>query len=288
MSVATTSSTPYRGRIAPTPSGRLHLGHAVTFGRAHERARSHKGTLIFRMEDIDTLRCSAADAAAALQDLHWWGLDWDEGPECGGPFGPYAQSGRLGWHREVLGRLAASGAVYPSPHSRRAVAELATERSPVDGEWLFPRQLRRPPNALTGPLPHGPWRFAVPDGRAVRFHDQQQGDCCFVAGKDFGDFIVWRREDLPSYELAVVADDIAMQVTEVVRGADLLLSTARQILLYEALGKAPPAWLHVPLVCDPATGQRLAKSKRSLSLGQLRAAGLPPGLPPEFYFSALA
>ena len=120
-----------------------------------------------------------------------------------------------------------------------------------------------------------PWRFRVPDGRTIEFHDALQGAVRRTAGVDFGDFVVWRRDDLPAYELAVVADDHAMEIAEVVRGADLLTSTARQLLLYEALGWTPPAFCHAPLVCD-ATGRRLAKRTGGLAIHELRAAGWSP------------
>lgn len=282
--------TAYRGRLAPTPSGHLHLGHARTFGIAHQRARAAAGTLIYRTEDLDPLRCSAELALAAMNDLRWWGLDWDEGPDCGGGCGPYVQSERRAWHLEVLDRLIAAGKVYPSPHSRKDIAAAQPANSPVDGEQLFPPALRSSPAPQhADAVAHGePWRFKVPDGRIIRFVDGHAGICEFRAGLDFGDFLVWRREDVPAYELAVVADDHAMRITEVVRGADLLVSTARQILLYEALGWQSPAWFHVPLVVDPATGERMAKTRKSMSLAELRDIGLPPGMPAEFYFSRLA
>jgi glutamyl-tRNA synthetase len=119
------------------------------------------------------------------------------------------------------------------------------------------------------------WRFRVPDGRAIEFDDALEGRVCRTAGVDFGDFVIWRRDDLPAYELAVVADDHAMEIAEVVRGADLLTSTARQILLSEALGWTPPAWCHAPLVCD-AAGRRLAKRTGGLAIRDLREAGWTP------------
>lgn len=287
----TTVPSPYRGRLAPTPSGALHLGHAVTFSVAWKRARQKQGSLLYRSEDLDPHRCRPAFSAGALEDLRWWGLDWDEGPDCGGPCAPYVQSERLSLYREVLSTLLASGHVYPSPHSRREIAAALPVRSPADGDVLFPNVLRPPETAsapaAAEPAPTLPFRFRVPDGRVVRFTDARSGVHAFVAGRDFGDFLVWRREGVPSYELAVTVDDHLMAVTEVVRGEDLLLSTARQLLLYEALGWDPPAWYHCSLVMDPATGKRMSKTHRSLGLRALREAGFPPGLEPGAYFRPL-
>jgi glutamyl/glutaminyl-tRNA synthetase len=268
---------PYRGRLAPTPTGYLHRGHARTFAVAWARARAARGTLLYRLEDLDGARCRPEFAEAGEEDLRWLGLDWDEGPREGGPHAPYIQSERMAWFLEVWHRLHATGHLYPSPHSRKDVAAALSAPHEGEGETVFPRRLRpavgsgrqaREPGAIN-------WRFRVPDGRALSFVDGVQGPQRFTAGEDFGDFLVWRRDHLPSYELAVVADDHAMGITEVVRGADLLLSTARQLLLYEALGWAAPAWLHVPLVRD-ADGQRLAKRHASESLRELRAQGSDP------------
>ncbi len=288
----TADPTAYRGRLAPTPSGWLHLGHAVTFSVAWQRARYRHGSLLYRCEDLDPHRCRPAFSAGALEDLRWWGLDWDEGPDSGGPCTPYVQSERLPLYRDVLASLIASGHVYPSPHSRREIAAARPARSPVDGDILFPADLRQPETAPQPnpeePPPGLPFRFRVPDGRIVRFTDGHSGSHAFLAGRDFGDFLVWRREGVPAYELAVTVDDHFMAITEVVRGEDLLLSTARQLLLYEALGWMPPAWYHCPLVIDPATGKRMSKTHRSLGLRALREAGFPPGLEPAAYLRRLA
>lgn len=272
------SSDHYRGRIAPTPTGWLHRGHARTFAVAWARARAAEGLVVLRDEDLDRARCRPEFSQAAREDLAWLGLDWDEGPDRGGPHAPYTQSERTAWFLEVWRRLAAGGAIYPSLHSRRDVD--AALRAPHDdgGEPIFPPSLRPPPGDRPAAGAPGAvnWRFRVPDGEAVVFQDGRQGPQRFVAGEDFGDFLVWRRDGVPSYEMAVVADDHAMGITEVVRGADLLLSTARQLLLYRALGWTPPTWWHVPLVCD-ADGRRLAKRHASESLRALRERGADPG-----------
>ena len=266
-----------RGRLAPTPTGFLHAGHARTFALAAERAGSTG--LVMRIEDLDGPRCRPEYAAAALDDLRWLGLEWTEGPDKGGPHGPYVQSERTAWYLELWRRLEAAGAIYPSPHSRRDVEAAATAPHQKGDaalfDSLFPPALR-PARWERASAPGGvPWRFRVPDGRVIEFEDALCGRVCRTAGKDFGDFVIWRRDDLAAYELAVVADDHAMEIAEVVRGADLLTSTARQILLYEALGWQPPAFAHAPLVCD-SSGRRLAKRSGGLAIRDLRAAGWSP------------
>ena len=265
-----------RGRLAPTPTGFLHVGHARTFALAAERARG--AGLVLRMEDLDGPRCRPEYVAAAIDDLRWLGLEWTEGPDIGGPHAPYAQSRRTEWYLEIWRRLEATGAIYPSPHSRRDVEAAATaphDDDAADAEPIFPPALR-PARWDRATAPGGvAWRFRVPDGRVLEFHDAIQGTVRRTAGDDFGDFVIWRRDDLPAYELAVVADDHAMEIVEVVRGADLLTSTARQLLLYESLGWTPPAFCHAPLVCD-ASGQRLAKRSGGLAIRELRSRGWTP------------
>jgi glutamyl/glutaminyl-tRNA synthetase len=264
---------PLRGRLAPTPTGLLHVGHARTFALAAERAAG--AGLVLRIEDLDGPRCRPEFTAAALEDLRWLGLDWTEGPDVGGPHAPYEQSGRAAWHLEIWRRLEATGAIYPSPHSRRDVEAAAVAPQGPETEPVFPPALR-PARRERAAAPGGtPWRFRVPDGRTLEFHDALHGPVRRTAGVDFGDFVVWRRDDLAAYELAVVADDHAMEIAEVVRGADLLTSTARQLLLYEALGWRTPAFCHAPLVHD-AAGVRLAKRTGGLAIRDLRAAGWTP------------
>ncbi len=163
--------------------------------------------------------------------------------------------------------------IYPSPHSRKDVADAAVAPH-AEGE-IFPPSLR-PPSWDRAHAPGTvPWRFKVPDGQTIKFEDARCGTITRTAGVDFGDFVIWRRDDLPSYELAVVADDYAMEIQEVVRGEDLLTSTARQLLIYEALHWQPPTWCHTPLVCN-AQGHRLAKRADGLSIRELRQAGMSP------------
>ena len=277
----------YRGRIAPSPTGYLHLGHARTFWTAAERAHGSGGVLVFRNEDLDRQRARPEFVAAMYEDLRWLGLEWQEGPDVssqagGGPFGPYSQSERREVYLSVWKKLRDAGAIYPCTCSRKDLAQAAlaphddadelpypgTCRGKMDpADWLGPERPR--PGAAA---PRVSWRFRVPDGETIRFADALAGPQEFMAGRDFGDFLVWRRDDVPAYQLACVADDAGMQITEVVRGADLLKSTARQLLLYRALGLAPPAWAHAPLLTDEH-GEWLAKRHDALSLRALRLAG---------------
>lgn len=255
----------YRGRIAPTPTGYLHLGHAATFRVAHRRARERGGRIILRIEDLDPRRCRPEYAEAAIEDLRWLGLDWDEGP--------IYQSQRRKFFLEAWKRLRDGGWIYPCARSRKDVAFAAL--APHEEEPIFPPGWRSPPDK-TKTTPHGVnWRFRVPDGETLAFDDGHFGRVEKTALRDFGDFLVWNRDDVPAYELAVVVDDIAMEITEVVRGADLLTSTARQLLIYRALGATLPEFYHCPLMLDEQ-GRRLAKRTDALSLRTLRAQGAAP------------
>ena len=263
---------------------------------AFQRAREAGGTLVMRMEDLDAERSKAAYAEAALEDLRWLGIRWQEGPDKGGPFAPYVQSKRRDLYMAVWRKLLKRGFLYPCRCSRKDLENAlgAPHESPVavhgradleDDEPIYPgtcRQLQWRAPQMPGPNvsdieePEGiNWRFHVRDGEAVEFVDLNLGPQRFVAGEDFGDFVVWRKDGGPSYQLACVTDDILMEITEVVRGADLLKSTARQILLYRALGFEPPAWFHCKLVLDH-NGRRLAKRHDALSLRTLRQRGLTP------------
>ena len=212
-----------------------------------------------------------------LEDLQWFGLSWSEGPDCGGPFAPYRQSERLPYFLEVWRQLAVRGCIYPSPQSRKDVQQSLTAPHEDAAEPMFPIEFRPPAGTGQGAVEPGAvnWRFRVPDGVEITFQDGLAGEVVRTAGVDFGDFLVWRKDGFPSYELAVVTDDHLMQITEVVRGADLLTSTARQLLLYEALGWSVPAFYHCPLVCD-AAGNRLAKRSQAVSLRTLRGQGRTP------------
>ncbi len=270
------NNRPYRGRLAPSPTGLLHVGHARTFWIAAQRAREHHGTLILRDEDLDPQRSRPEFVQAMIEDLCWLGIRWSEGPDCGGTFGPYVQSERREHYFESWRRLRDMGAIYPCTCSRKDLALAAGAPNDLDDEPIYPGRCRSRMDAARFDSPAGVnWRFRVHDGQEITFADLNLGPQRYTAGRDFGDFLIWRRDDVPAYQLAVVADDAAMQITEVVRGADLLKSTARQLLLIRALGLPVPAYYHCDLICD-AAGSRLAKRHDALSLRTLREQGHSP------------
>ena len=293
----------YRGRLAPSPTGLLHLGHARTFWTAQQRTQRAGGRLVLRNEDLDPDRCKQEFVTAMLEDLEWFGFHWEEGPDCGGPSGPYSQSERRPQYVAAFEALLAAGAIYPCTCSRRDVQRAAQAPNLGDEEPVYPGACRPGTDGRfrvegselfapkLAPVPRTSsfrqrvnWRFRVPDGEVISFVDSGQGPQSFVAGRDFGDFVVWRHDDVPSYQLAVTVDDALMRITEVVRGADLLVSTARQLLLYRALGWTPPGFHHCPLLTDEA-GSRLAKRHDALSLRALRQSGATPAMirsRPEF------
>ena len=229
-----------------------------------------------------------------LEDLRWLGIEWIEGPDCGGPVGPYTQSERRGHYLEVWKKLLDRGMIYPCTCSRKDVAQAAGAPNDSDDEPVYPGTCRPVASAhstrgdgrlgrLAKAKPSDPasrpagvnWRFCVSAGEEICFTDLRLGEQRMIAGRDFGDFIVWRRDDVPAYQLAVVVDDAAMRITEVVRGTDLLKSTARQNLLFRALGLAVPNYYHCDLVRDES-GMRLAKRHDSLSIRKLRELGWTP------------
>ncbi len=269
---AQSSTLNYAGRLAPSPTGLLHLGHARTFGTAAARARQAGGKLFLRLDDLDAARCRPEFIQAMTEDLRWLGLDWEE------PM--LSQSTRLPLYRAVLASLHSAGLIFPCTRSRRDVQEAAG--APHEGgdhdEPLYPPHFRPPADAPLPPLEAKitvNWRFRIPDGEELVFMDGHFGRQSAVAGRDFGDFLVWRKDDVPSYQLACVADDIALAITEVVRGEDLIKSTFRQLLLFRALGRTAPDFYHCPLLRD-AQGERLAKRHDALSLQALRAQGRKP------------
>ena len=263
------SGSDYCGRIAPTPSGFLHLGHARTFWVAQCRAQTREGRIVLRIEDLDPNRSRPEFIAAAEEDLAWFGIRWDEGP-C-------FQRDRTDRYRVALERLIDAGRVYRCYCSRKDIQSAVQAPHVSDEGPLYPGTCRghvgreKDRNHSRRPC----WRFSVDKLPRVSFVDACCGQRDFGCGVDFGDFVVWRQDDVPAYQLAAVVDDHEMGVTEVVRGEDLLLSTARQILLYDALGWELPEFFHCPLLTDES-GARLSKRSDSMSLRDYRARGWSP------------
>jgi glutamyl/glutaminyl-tRNA synthetase len=274
----------YVGRLAPSPTGLLHLGHAATFWTAHERARAAGGVLLLRNEDLDPQRSKHEYVDAMLEEIAWLGIEWKP------PM--LSQSMRMEAYRDAFDRLLAAGAVYPCTCSRRELAQMTQaphedegiEDAAVQDEPVYSGRCR-PASDNEGAVrsfdANANYRFRVPDGEAVEFEDGNFGQKSYTAGREFGDFLVWRRPlgprepGVPSYQLACVVDDAFSGVTEVVRGADLLRSTARQILLQRALSFAPVTYFHAALLRDEA-GVRLAKRHDALAIRALRQRGLAP------------
>lgn len=270
-----------RGRLAPSPTGALHLGNARSFLLAWLSIRSRGGSLIFRMEDLDHPKVKRGAAEQAAADLRWLGLDWDEGGGAGGGWGPYVQSARVDDYREALARLNAQGRVYPCVCSRKDVE--AAQSAPHAGEdgLFYPGTCRdrfaswRDACDALSPDRLPAWRFRVPAGERVAFEDRFCGSQAQDVSEAVGDFVLARHRDGAGYMLAVVCDDAAMGVTEVLRGDDLLPATFRQLLLYRALGLTPPTFVHTPLVVAP-DGRRLAKRHGDTRIASLREQGVPP------------
>ena len=262
------------GRLAPSPTGELHLGNLSSLALAWVRARHVGARLILRIEDLDPPRCVDGAERQIVEDLRWLGVEWDEGPELGGALGPYRQSDRGERYRETLEALRARDLVYPCFCSRRDIRDvLSAPHSAFDSATQYPGTCAKTDE----------WARARSESHAVRFrarglvhvNDQVFGHLCHDLATIPGDFVLRRRDDLYAYQFAVVVDDAAMGVTEVVRGHDLLDSTPRQFALFDALGADRPYTWHVPLLMDER-GERLSKRARSISRPGLEAAGWDP------------
>jgi glutamyl-tRNA synthetase len=264
------SSVPPVGRLAPSPTGHLHLGHARSFLLAWWHARARAGRVLMRLEDLDGPRVKPGMADAALRDLEWLGLDWDERP--------HLQSTGVERFRAALATLQERRLAYPCVCTRADIRTAASAPQQGDREVRYPGTCRgrfassAQARALSGRDPG--LRFAVPDGQ-VEIRDGFAGRCEFDVAAEVGDFLVARRDGSAAYQLAVVVDDAAQGVTEILRGDDLLPSAARQRHLQQALQLPSVAWFHVPLVVD-ASGRRLAKRADDLSLASLREGGTDP------------
>jgi glutamyl-tRNA synthetase len=263
-----------RGRFAPSPTGDLHLGNARTALLAWLQVRAAGGTLVMRVEDIDPGRSRPELIGQQFEDLRWLGLDWDEGPDVGGPHAPYLQSGRRDLYDAALHRLRAEGRLFACTCSRKDIAAASSAPHAADEEGpRYPGFCRHRPGDPNAAAPAA-LRFRVP-AAPVCFEDRVQGRRCIDLEECGGDFVVRRKDGVAAYQLAVVVDDAAMGITDVLRGADLLISTARQILLHQALGATTPRWAHVPLLLGP-DGERLSKRHGSVTIRGIREAGARP------------
>jgi glutamyl-tRNA synthetase len=263
------------GRLAPSPTGAQHLGNAKTYLLAYWSARSSGSRIVLRIEDVDSPRVKPWAIQQAIEDLRWLGIDWDEGPDVGGDSAPYMQSDRMPMYRDALSRLIDRDRVFPCTCTRKDI-EAAGSAPHFDHEGaVYPGTCSRwhPGDALP-PAGKFCWRFRAAE-QTVSFTDRMLGPQQCVPATGLGDFPVTQKSGSPSYQLAVVVDDAAMGITEVVRGDDLVASTFRQIDLYQALGLAVPTFAHVPLVLG-SDRRRLAKRHGDTRLSHYRALGVLP------------
>jgi glutamyl-tRNA synthetase len=273
------SGQPVRGRYAPSPTGALHLGNLRTALLAWLFARADGGRFVLRIEDLDLPRSRTGAAQAMLADLRWLGLDWDEGPDVGGLLGPYVQTMRQALYDDAIARLREKGLIYPCYCTRAELAQIASAPQSDEGP-RYPgicRHLTARERAAREAAGRRPaLRFITPE-EPVQFDDLLHGTISESVAATVGDFIVRRSDGIVSYQLAVVVDDALMGITQVVRGDDLLASTARQLALYAALKyPRPREYAHVPMITD-AEGVRLAKRDAAAGLDALRAVRYTPG-----------
>jgi glutamyl-tRNA synthetase len=275
-----------RGRYAPSPTGELHLGNARTALVAWLSTRAAGGRFVLRVEDLDPPRIVRGAECRILEDLRWLGIDWDEGPDVGGPFGPYRQSERHEWYRQAVERLVEAGQAFACRCTRKQLrGDLSAPHGPEREPPPYPGRCAslglpvvvggREASATSDGARGSAIRVRVPRDGIIRLTDRAFGEYSQDVASTVGDFVVRRTDGLYTYQLAVVVDDAAMSITEVVRGADLLHSTPRQIALQYLLGYPTPVYGHVPLVLGPA-GERMAKRAEGLTIAALRAAGARP------------
>lgn len=259
-----------RGRFAPTPSGFLHLGNVFCSLLAWLMAKQSGGSIVLRIEDLDSGRCPRENADKLAHDLEWLGLTWDEGAYVDADSEAYFQSNRSDVYAEYFARLESTGALFPCFCSRN---ELHAASAPhlSDGRILYPgtcRSLGKDEIAAKTVKRPPAYRMRVPDEEII-FTDGHYGKQAFNLAYDSGDFIVRRSDGIFAYQLAVTVDDGLMGINQVVRGSDLLSSTPVQLYLYKLLGFTPPEFFHIPLL-TAADGRRLAKRDGDLEIGVLR------------------
>jgi len=263
------------GRYAPSPSGPLHLGNLRTALLAWLQARLAGQSFILRMEDLDLPRIKAGSGEQILKELRWLGLDWDHGPDCGGPASPYEQSARTRFYQQAFEQLLEQDLIYPCYCSRKDIQQAASAPHTHEYGSIYPGTCRDPAQRAVMKQQHpdktAAWRYRVPT-RTIEFTDRIIGKVSQSLDREVGDFVIKRADGLFAYQLAVVVDDGMMGISDVVRGADLLDSSARQIELFEALGYPVPTFWHVPLMMD-SSGARLSKRDGSDSLEVWRQQG---------------
>ena len=264
------------GRFAPSPTGAQHLGNARTYLLAYWAARSRGDRLVFRIEDVDSPRVKTWAVQQAMDDLRWLGLDWEEGPDMGGPNGPYQQTLRMQSYRDVIERLIQANRIYPCTCTRKDIASAGSaphfDHEPAVYPGTCSRWSNHDPLPSTGTFC---WRFRS-SKRVFSFVDALLGYQEARPCEALGDFPVTQKNGEPSYQLAVAIDDSMMGVTEVVRGNDLIASTFRQLQIFEFLNVKPPTYAHVPLVLG-SDGRRLAKRHGDTRLSMMREKGVPAG-----------
>ncbi|QDT02916.1 Glutamate--tRNA ligase 1 [Rubripirellula lacrimiformis] len=264
-----------KSRLAPSPTGAQHLGNARTYLLAHWSAMASGAGMILRIEDVDSPRIKPWATQQAIDDLRWLGIRWDEGPDVGGPHGPYVQTQRIDLYRDALDRLIQADRVYPCTCTRKDIEESGSAPHFEHEGPIYPGTCAGWQRGDEVPPPDTfCWRFRA-GTQTVAFDDLVMGSQACVPATDLGDFAITQKNGAPSYQLAVVVDDAAMGVTEAVRGNDLIASTFRQLEIYRVLQHSPPHFAHVPLVRGP-DGRRLAKRHGDTRLSHFRELGIAP------------
>ena len=263
-----------KGRFAPSPTGHIHLGNVWIAMLSYISTRQQQGSYVLRMEDIDYVRAKRSLGEDLLDDLEWLGFDWDEGPRTGGPDGPYWQSERYDRYTEILDAWQEKGCIYPCYCNRARLQSIASAPHPEEPPHSYDghcRYLSADERKALRSKKDPSWRLCC-DTRSVYFNDTWQGPQLYELQAATHDCVVRRADGMFAYNLAVVLDDAAMGVTEIVRGYDLLDSTPIQLYIYDVLGKEPPIYKHAPLIVD-SEGYRLSKRQQSITIRELKDSG---------------